>query len=326
MTIRVLMSPGQEISNPFISLLLANLDEDVVVETFTWKRAFLERYDVLHIHWPDSLLEAPSPPRRAIKVAMLSALLLRNRLAGVKHVWTVHNLSPHETGGKMRSAALDLWVRSCKHLVYLSAAAIPERADPRSALIKHGDYSNVTSALSQEHPNSVPGRLLVFGLLRPYKGVEALIETVSRSATEGITLRAVGRPVPIDYGDQIQKLAENSDKVTLRLERLPDADLVAEIEQAEIVVLPYKRIYNSGAALLALTAGRPIIATDSATMRELQLEVGPEWVQLLDSELDELSLAAAVKRLRSQTRADRPSFEGRSWSAIGSEYSELYRA
>jgi beta-1,4-mannosyltransferase len=93
------MSPGPEISNPFISLLIRNLDADIEVSTFTWRDAFLGRYDVLHVHWPDALLKAPTPMRRVLKFLQLRALLVRNRVRGIRQVWTVHNLTPHETGG-----------------------------------------------------------------------------------------------------------------------------------------------------------------------------------------------------------------------------------
>jgi beta-1,4-mannosyltransferase len=326
MTTRVLMSPGREISNPFIALLQDNLDSDVTVNTFSWRDAFFTKYDVLHVHWPDALLVAPSPLRRARKVAVLLALILRNRILGVAHVWTVHNLTPHEKGGRISGFALRAWERSCQRRVYLSVAAMPKGGDPRGAVIKHGDYSQIVNASPSSDAQPVAGRLLLFGLLRQYKGIEPLIDAISASASANVHLRIAGRPVPESYGAAIESQTEGINNIETRLQRLSDEELVSEIVRSEIVVLPYKRIYNSGAALMALSAGRPIITTGSDTMRELQSEVGPEWVQVLMSGVTVAALESAVSTLRSLPRRGLPAFAGRDWRGIGAAYSALYRS
>lgn len=323
-SVRVLMSPGKEISNPFISLLHDNLPADVAVQTFSWRAAFLGRYDVLHVHWPDSLLVAPSRLKRVRKIVVFLALIVRNRLLGVRHVWTVHNLSPHERGGALNRFVLALWQRSCAFHVYLSSAALPAVPDRRAIVIKHGDYSSVV-ALQEGTMTPTSGRLLLFGLIRPYKGVEGLLRAVAALADQDLSLRITGRPVPPEYGNSIASLGADATNTEFRLERLSDADLIAEIRGAEIVVLPYTRIYNSGAALMALTAGRPIITTDSSTMRELQSEVGPEWVQILDGDTTAESIRVAVEAIRAQDRGPAPKFTGRDWVGIGDTYAKLYR-
>jgi beta-1,4-mannosyltransferase len=81
---------------------------------------------------------------------------------------------------------------------------------------------------------------------------------------------------------------------------------VQKVTSSEIVVIPYGRVYNSAAALLALALARPIITTDSLTMRELQNEVGPEWVHCLKENLSSESLLNAVKDLRRYDRRGLP--------------------
>lgn len=320
---RVLMSPGPEISNPFISLLIRNLDPDVVVSKFTWREAFLGNYDVLHVHWPDALLKAPTPLRRAWKVLQVRALLLWNRARRRRQVWTVHNLSPHENGGTARAKALDAWDRSCTDRVFLSRAAASMVAADQARVIKHGDYREVRDGHRDRMVTAVEGELLLFGLLRPYKGIETLVDAVG--GQNDLHLRVVGRPEPSEYSDSLVLHTATSAAVEFSFGRVEEADLVEAITRAEIVVLPYQKIYNSGAALMALTLGRPIIVTDSGTMRELREEVGREWVHCLDSPLTAQSLADAVTALRGATRAALPTFIEREWATIGHAYSEVYR-
>jgi beta-1,4-mannosyltransferase len=320
---RVLMSPGPKISNPFIALLIRNLDPDIDVAAFTWREAFLGRYDVLHVHWPDALLKAPTPPRRVLKFVQLRALMLRNRLRGVRQVWTVHNLTPHEDGGGLRAAALAAWDRSCTDHVFLSQAAVEMAGAQEATVIKHGDYSDIREEHSQREIPANPGELLLFGLLRPYKGIETLIDAVA--GQDQLHLRILGRPEPSSYSDALLRHTNHDEGVALEFGRVDDADLVTAITRAEIVVLPYQKIYNSGAALMALTLGRPIIVTDSATMRELRDEVGGEWVYCLEGPLTTQTLTIAVAALRVSERGDRPTFSQRDWATIGRLYSDLYR-
>jgi beta-1,4-mannosyltransferase len=317
------MSPGPKISNPFIALLIGNLDPDIEVAAFTWRDAFLGRYDVLHVHWPDALLKAPTPPRRVLKVLQVRALMLRNRIRGVRQVWTVHNLTPHEDGGGLSAAALAAWDRSCTDHVFLSQAAVELAGAQEATVIKHGDYRDIREAHIERSVPAIPGDLLLFGLLRPYKGIETLVDAVV--GQDRLHLRILGRPEPSSYSETLSSHTNGADGVELEFGRVDDADLVEAITRAEIVVLPYQKIYNSGAALMALTLGRPIIVTDSGTMRELRDEVGSEWVYCLEGPLTPDSLTAAVAALRGSARGERPTFRQRDWASIGRAYSDVYR-
>ncbi|SDT33789.1 glycosyltransferase family protein [Microterricola viridarii] len=328
MVVRVLMSPGPRISNPFISVLIENLDGDIEVREFTWRRAFLSSYDLLHVHWPDALLLAPTPSRRALKILELRMLIAWNKVRRIRHVWTVHNLDPHERGGRARAAALRVWARSCDLRVFLSEAAQVDTDSASSVVIKHGDYAKVAAENASNPSEVVPGRMLAFGLLRPYKGIGSLISATQGAAVgiEPFALRVVGRPQPESYGEELRAQASGHPNIEFSYGRLSDAELVCEIQQSEFVVLSYKRIYNSGAAILALTLGRPIICATSATMLELQQEVGPEWVYCLEGELTTSSLMGAVSELRARTRSQYPIFQDRDWRLIGGAYSEQYKS
>src|SRR3712207_1619825 len=69
---------GEE--NPFIGLLLDSMPADVDVRGFTWRRALLGQYDVLHLHWPEQLLRGATKARSSLKSVLFFLLLLR--LAG----------------------------------------------------------------------------------------------------------------------------------------------------------------------------------------------------------------------------------------------------
>lgn len=80
----------------------------------------------------------------------------------------------------------------------------------------------------------------------------------------------------------LKDLAANSPAVELdiRDELVPQNDLEAALDLSDGVVLPYRKILNSGAALFALSRNRPVMAPRLGTLPELKDEIGRDWVHL----------------------------------------------
>jgi beta-1,4-mannosyltransferase len=322
------MSPGASGAddNPFVSLLVDHLPQDIEVRPFSWRSAFLSRYDVLHIHWPEHILKAGSRFKATVKDVMFVALVLRNRLVA-HQVRTVHNIKPHEGGSWLNRLALSYWERSCDASVHLSDAGRVMVSDHTPATeavtIVHGDYTPFVEKLHRTKLDAIPGRLLVFGYLRPYKGIEQLVAAFRQiDPSREVSLRIVGSALPTQYGDVVRALCDGDDRIEIVIRRLGDAELVDEITSASAVVLPYKQVYNSGAALLSLTLDRPILVTDSETMRELAAEVGEEWVR----RLPEWSAATVIDAFsRLPPKSSSPRLTDRTWNALSARYAEVYR-
>ncbi len=105
--------------------------------------------------------------------------------------------------------------------------------------------------------------------------------------TPGDDLRLAGGGAAVDAS-----LAESSGgrapdaRIAHHLEHVPDDDLAAEVAHAQLVVLPYREMHNSGAVLLALSLDRPVLVPRNEVTDALAAEVGPWWVQRYDGELD----------------------------------------
>ena len=145
-------------------------------------------------------------------------------------------------------------------------------------MIPHGHYTAWFAARQDLRPTA--GRVVFFGTLRPVKGVDRLLEAFRSVTAPGAELRIVGRPQVPEVADVVRAEARRDPRVRVRLEHVDDGDLAEEIRTAQLVVLPYLRMVNSGAVLLALSLGRPILVPDTETNRELRREVGSSWVHL----------------------------------------------
>ncbi len=242
-------------------------------------------------------------------------------------MWTVHNETPHERGSKVESRLLHAWSRAVRQRVFLYPSVTP---DERSAtFIPFGDYSHVAGSFPATGGERSQNRMLLFGLLRPYKGIEQLIEAFSSLRPDAeAQLAIVGRPTDRAYSLEVSSLVERSAGIEFRPELLDYEELVGEIRHSALVVLPYRRMYNSGAALLSLSCGTPILVPSSPTMDDLRVEAGEDWVFTYEGEItpDVLMNALEHFRLSAPARASRDPLPRRSWTAVAAEYASLYEA
>src|SRR5699024_2535770 len=154
-------------------------------------------------------------------------------------------------------------------------------------------------------------RLLFFGLIRPYKGTDELLDRFA-SFDGDSALRIVGQPLDRALADRIDRAAAHDARITRRFGFLPDADLVDEVTRAQLVILPYRELHSSGAVLVALSLSRPVLVPDGPTTRALRDEVGAGWVHLFTGELDTDDLRRALHASRDLPGSP-PDLSARSW-------------
>ncbi len=310
-------------TNPYLVQLMRTVDSspDVTVATFGWTDALLGRFDVLHLHWPELLARGSGPIKTRLRWVAFALLLLRIRIGRKALVRTLHNLEPHERAGRWESALYRWCDRSTTLFIRLNDHT-PLPVPKPGITIPHGHYRD----WYRTHPSVPPvaGRLLYFGLVRPYKGLEQLTAAFHDIPGDAVTLRLVG-DAGAAGGKLRSALAAGEDaRFSTRLEYLTDADLAAEIGAAEVVVLPYRQMHNSGAAILALSLGRPVLVPDNEVTSDLADEMGPGWVIRFDDPLDGEALADGLRRARAR-RSGAPDMSGREWELVASRHIDAYR-
>jgi glycosyltransferase involved in cell wall biosynthesis len=194
-------------------------------------------------------------------------------------------------------------------------------------VIRHGAITPTAPAgpLPPELPQTDLPVVLCFGLIRPYKGLELLLE-----AWEGITgaeLWVVGRPMmPID-----RTIASAPPGVRFVPRFVSDAEQAAIYQRADIAVLPYERgdrFGFSGVLATALGAGKAIVLADVGGLAEVA-ELGAARLVAagqsapLRSALTEL-IASPEDRAALSAAALTAAAEVYSWEAAAKATLDLY--
>lgn len=133
-------------------------------------------------------------------------------------------------------------------------------------VVPHGPYDHVTAgAASVERVPDAPLEVLYFGVIRPYKGVEDLIEAFGRlpeQVSSQMRLTVVGETWE-GWTAPLQAVAASPvrDRIRVVNRYVTDAEVQRHFAEADAVVLPYRRSSSSGPLHIAMSAGLPVVVT-----------------------------------------------------------------
>lgn len=312
--------PPSAASNPYTTMLAEGVSASAPVRFFSWRAALTGGHDVLHVHWPETMVRHTNPVKALLRGLAGHAYLTLARRRGIAIVRTVHNRSPHEDGGLLERAFLSRLDKMTTAHIFLSDSGAPRDA----IVIPHGHYRDwepYRVGRVRKRP-----QLLMFGALRRYKGVESAIAAFRQvPASIGLELRIAGQPSSQQYLAEIADLAKGDARIRIDPRRVPDRELAALVAASAAVVLPYKNFYNSGAALLALSLGSHIIVPASESALRLADEFGPDWVTTYEGPLSsEVMIRGASEGANGDGRL--PDMAARDWATGAAAHVELYRS
>jgi glycosyltransferase involved in cell wall biosynthesis len=180
--------------------------------------------------------------------------------------------------------------------------------------------------------------ILFFGRIRPYKGLEHLVEAFRSLAEEDRSYRLIiaGEPKKeaVDYWHGIERTIEGnriSDCVIREARFIRDDETELYFKAADVLVLPYVDVFQSGVLFLAYNFGLPVVATDVGSLRGdiIEGETGyvcragdpSALVQCLTRYFDS-ELFAGLPRRRSGIKAFAE--ERNSWSTVSEQTCAVY--
>jgi glycosyltransferase involved in cell wall biosynthesis len=238
--------------------------------------------------------------------APLFWFLARSRVAPM--IAVVHNPTDHDASRGARGVARRTLARCGGFLCHARhVGGILERQFPGRPVVVHPLPPQKVSPVDRERARArlgVPAdavAVLCFGLIRPYKGVDVLLEAVERTPRGApIVLLVAGEPWG-RLGAALRRRLSRPDlagRVVARLEWVPEEDTGAWFAAADAAVLPYRSATGSAVAAQALGSGLPIIGTAVGGIAEV-VEDGVNG--LLVPPEDPVALALALERFTDPT-------------------------
>jgi glycosyltransferase involved in cell wall biosynthesis len=258
-----------------------------------------------------------------IAICAMAALLDKRmtgalRQSGIAYAVLVHDASGHP------GEALSFRLLGQTRLLRDAAALFPLTSHVEAQLRQQGfgvngqvitklwhppfDFGTTTPAFA--HPGKP--RLLSFGRLLPYKGLDMLADA----------LTVLGPDLPFDVricgdGPVSDELARLRALPGVQVDHrwIPEAELRGLIEWSDAVVLPYREASQSGVAAAAIGQGRIVVATNVGGLAE-QLSNAPGAILC---EPNAVAIAAALKQIKAPANPMPIENAAENWQKMGSK-------
>jgi len=239
-------------------------------------------------------------------------------------VLTMHNVIRREVVDLRLASRMDAVIVHTRH----GAELLGDRDNVH--VIPHGAFVHLTRQ-ADERP--LPAELaqverpvvLYFGVVRPYKGVDVLVEAMQQ--VEDAELWVVGRKLGVSM-ERLRRLAPPG-RVRFVERYVSDAELPAFFRRAELVALPHRNVDVSGVLFAGLAFGKAMVMSDVGGFRELVAEQG---AGVLVPPGDPDALAAAIgglladpgERRRLEQAAAAAASGPYSWDRIAEQTTAVY--
>ncbi len=328
--------------NPYNWLLSTALQKaGVRVSEFSVQRLlFGPQSDILHMHWaPTSRIRGDSR-RRVQRTSLELMLLLRAaRLRRMKIVWTAHDIGAHDrkSHGDLEAA---YWPRIAEYLdaiISLSSTALDALLNRYPALrtvpafvTQHGHYRGAyprvverTEARMKLGLSADRDVYTFVGQMRPYKNLPALLREFRKVDDPDAVLIIAGMLKLDETRKEFDNLADADSRVRVFGGFIDDDTMQLYLEAADLVVLPYREILNSGSAILSLSFDRPVLVPAHGSMTELARDVGADWVLTYEGPLTSTILTESMTAAKKK-RGEQPTLSHLDWNGIAEQTRDIY--
>lgn len=209
---------------------------------------------------------------------------------GVKIVWTVHNILPHDS--KLKQAQIDLRVELIKlvDIIHIMNDDTQRLAEPffeipseKIISTPHPSYRrfypSVVSRVESRFQLDIPQNssvFIFFGSIQAYKGLEDLLNAFEKLQliNPEIYLLIAGKVVNKSYFSSLRGRINSNNSIRLIDSRIVNENVQYYFSASDYCVCPYRISLNSGVAHLSHTFNIPVIAPNIGGFRTLLEEGG----------------------------------------------------
>ena len=240
-------------------------------------------------------------------MAVLAVLVIL-RLRGVRIVWCVHNLEPHDASPHLLlvwnlyagciSYIVDGFVTLSPSTIEIARARFPRLKKRPAIFAWHPMYTvDLSNTKRQEwrrrHAINDSTKVLAFvGFIRPYKGVDDLVSSFLQTTDQNLRLVIAGRTTDNNLFDLLERAAGQDKRILLDLRRLSEQELLDIVSSADAIILPFKSSLHSGSIIYALSCCKLVVTPATAYSNDLKRRVGSRWIRTYKPPLmpDDLSV------------------------------------
>lgn len=276
----IIFYPPYSDSNDYINLFVNSLESngcrvinkawngDIKLILYSMLKVISHKNVIFHFNWLEDNAARKGLLAR-IKCELLLIFFKIFGLCGGKLVWTMHNARSHNEDNRYQEYFIKRMLKYISLVVVHCSESIEilqlnyGYSEKKILFVPHGNYCSVIKQYpSEKNKNYNKFRILYFGSISYYKGVEKLIKAFNCDfLNENAELVICGKVNDTLLEDRIRLCARQNVNIKLDLRYISNEELGAYISSCDAIVLPYEKesMQNSGSAILAISCGKPII-------------------------------------------------------------------
>ena len=215
---------------------------------------------------------------KVVVIAKKIIRLLQFKLLRKKLIWVMHNKHPHENSYKFGLFMMKVMIFMSDKIMILCDETIPALMEITTRKKVLGkvfkvpliSYESIVGEMA-EAPIGGKLSILLFGQIKPYKGVEVLLEALQDEYLQQNTIvTIVGKCNDQKYLNQISERIGALHNVSYQNRFIELSELKKIVKGIHLLVLPMdiKSSLNSSAAMMAFSLRRTVICPNIGTVRE----------------------------------------------------------
>lgn len=299
---------------------------DVNIYEWNMLNIVLNRYDIMHIHWPDNILQG----YKYIIIIKINILILVLKLAKAKNakiVWTSHNIYAHHNVPKeIEDYFWNKFLDNIDGIVYPSYSIKNDLINIRPAVKNKkytinyfGDWSdlipnNISKTIARKINNIDEDDFVLtwFGGIRKYKGIEKLIKSFVNIKNNKLKLIISGIVLDNEYEKTIRKEVAKDKRIIYKPGLVNNESIQYYFRCSNLAVYPFNEITNSGSVRLALHFGCPVLVPDFPIFKEMQSNFGANIIHTYNKE--KIMISEDINRAINNTNKSKSTIEWGEWN------------
>jgi glycosyltransferase involved in cell wall biosynthesis len=266
----------------------------------------------------------------ALNTVYIPLFLILLKLLRYRLIWTAHNLLPHERTSLNDRLLMKMLLLLSDKVIVHSDIQLPTN---KKIIIPHGNYINFYPNVVTKHEarkkldvQQNDFVFLFFGHIKPYKGVELLLNSFQKIQKTNMKLLIVGDCKDPQYLDLLNKKTDKLTNVTIIQSFIASDEVQYYFNAADTVVLPFKEVTTSGSFILASSFKKTVIAPCIGMFATLPQNLGYFYSLSNEDVLSSAMLQSFLqrKRLPAKGKLSYDYVSKFKWSEIASQTIKTY--
>ena len=278
--IKIACLPVAGIGNPYQYLMIEGLNSDEIIDVKSGvddrffgilRTAIQLKPTYIHLDWITSFYYRRSLWMNFLSIPLfMIQLLIVKYVFNIKLVWTLHNIQPHDLKHqKIHTFCRHFFAKQSSWIRIFSEDSVERvkqalKVKDKFVVCPEGSYvdyyKNTISIIDAKQKFNIKENDFVYlylGFIKPYKGIENLIENFNKLQIKKKKLIIAGNVLNKNYFNEIYTDDKNIQFVNRFIE---NDELQYFYKAADVVVLPFNKVENSGSVILAMGFKKVIVA------------------------------------------------------------------